>query len=70
MLGYLDGPTRSGGFGPALVPSGDLAADMAVIRAFYADKHGVVPHRSSPVRLRSEPPSTGDPVRDAPEPSG
>jgi len=70
VLGYLDGPTRSGGFGPALVPSGDLAADMAVIRAFYADKHGVVPQRSSPVRLRSEPSSPRDPAGDGPAPSG
>jgi 1-acyl-sn-glycerol-3-phosphate acyltransferase len=70
VLGYLDGPTRSGGFGPALVPSGDIASDMDVIRAFYADKHGVVPVRSSPVRLRSEPGSSPDMSGDAPEPPG
>ena len=68
VLGYLDGPTRSGGFGPTLVPSGDIGADMAAIREFYADKHGVVPQRSSPVRLRSEPPSPGGPADDAPQP--
>lgn len=54
VLGFVDGPTRRGGFGPTLVPSGDLDADMEIVRAFYVDKHGVVPDRASPVRLRTE----------------
>jgi len=58
VLTYLDGPTRTGGFGPTLVPSGDVAADMDLVRAFYADKHGVVPERSSVPRLRDEDPET------------
>jgi 1-acyl-sn-glycerol-3-phosphate acyltransferase len=58
-LGFVDGPSRSGGFGPTLEPTGDLAADMAVIRAFYADKHGVVPDRASPVVVRAEARGTG-----------
>jgi 1-acyl-sn-glycerol-3-phosphate acyltransferase len=65
VLGYLDGPTRTGGFGPTLVPSGDVAADMDTIRMFYAGKHGVVPERCSPVLLRSEssaPTASGDGV--------
>ena len=60
VLGFLDGPTRTGGFGPVLVPSGDIGADMAVVREFYADKRGVVPDRTSPVRLRGE--AVSDPV--------
>ena len=55
VLGFVDGPTRTGGFGPTIRASGDLAADMEPIRAFYADKHGVVPDRASPVVVRSEP---------------
>ena len=55
VLGFVDGPTRTGGFSPTIRPSGDLAADMETIRAFYADKHGVVPDRASPVVVRSGP---------------
>lgn len=54
VLGFLDGPTRRGGFGPTIEPSGDLAADMEIVRAFYTDKRGVVPDRASPVTLRAE----------------
>jgi 1-acyl-sn-glycerol-3-phosphate acyltransferase len=53
-LGFIDGPTRTAGFGPMLVPSGDLAADMDTIRAFYADKHGVHPAQRTEPRLREE----------------
>jgi 1-acyl-sn-glycerol-3-phosphate acyltransferase len=56
VLTYLDGPTRTGGFGPAITPSGDLAADMDVVRAFYADKRGVHPERRSTPTLAGESP--------------
>ncbi|MGQ0432383.1 MAG: 1-acyl-sn-glycerol-3-phosphate acyltransferase [Microthrixaceae bacterium] len=57
VLSYLDGPTRTGGFGPALRPTGDVRADMDVIRAFYADKQGVKPANKTEPRLRDETPS-------------
>jgi hypothetical protein len=42
------------GLGPTIELTGDVAADMDVIRAFYADKSGVRPeHRVEP-RLREE----------------
>ncbi|MFC6006906.1 1-acyl-sn-glycerol-3-phosphate acyltransferase [Angustibacter luteus] len=53
-LGFVDGPTRTMGFGPSLVPTGDVRADMDVIRAFYADKHGVHPDRRTEPRLPEE----------------
>lgn len=53
-LGFVDGPTRSAGLGPTMHLSGDVRADMDVIRAFYADKHGVHPGRGSTPRLREE----------------
>lgn len=53
-LTYLDGPTRTGGFGPTFAPTDDVVADMDVIRAFYADKHGLKPHLFTPPRLREE----------------
>lgn len=40
VLGYLDYRRRIGGIGPILYPSGNMEADMAVIRAFYADITG------------------------------
>jgi hypothetical protein len=37
-----------------LSPSGDLIADMAVIRGFYAGITGKFPDRTTPVRLVEE----------------
>jgi 1-acyl-sn-glycerol-3-phosphate acyltransferase len=54
VFGYLDYPRRRGGFGGELWPSGDLRADMDVIRAFYADKVGKFPKQFGPIRLREE----------------
>ena len=53
-LTYLDGPTRTGGFGPTFCPSDDVVADMDIVRAFYADKHGLKPHLFTPPLLREE----------------
>lgn len=53
-LGFIDGPTRTTGVGPTITLTGDVKADMDVIRAFYADKDGVRPGRGSTVRLREE----------------
>jgi len=54
VLGFLDYSRRRGGFGPPVHPSGDMAADMDRIRAFYADKVGKFPEKFGPVRLRQE----------------
>jgi 1-acyl-sn-glycerol-3-phosphate acyltransferase len=54
VLTYLDGPTRSGGFGPTFHPTDDVVADMDRIRAFYADKQGLRPDRFTPPLLREE----------------
>jgi len=37
VLGFLDYRRKAGGFGPVLVPTGDIEADMGTIRAFYAN---------------------------------
>ncbi len=60
VLAFVDGPSRTAGFGPTLRPSGDLGADMAVIRAFYADKRGVRPALRTEPRLKEEGPPAGD----------
>lgn len=53
-LGFIDGPSRTMGFGPTLQVTGDVRADMDLVRAFYADKHGIHPEKRTPPRLREE----------------
>ena len=38
VLGYLDYGRKEGGYGPTVEPSGDVDADIARIKEFYADK--------------------------------
>jgi len=54
VLGFLDYRRRRGGFGPALLASGDVTRDMDVIRAFYGDKVGKYPEKFGPIRLAEE----------------
>ena len=53
-IAFVDGPTRTCGFGPTFTPTGDVRADMDVIRAFLADKHGLKPANKTEPRLREE----------------
>jgi 1-acyl-sn-glycerol-3-phosphate acyltransferase len=55
-LGFIDGPTRTVGVGPTFTPTGDVTADMALVRAFYADKQGIHPELRTEPRLREEGP--------------
>ena len=54
VLGFIDGPTRTAGFGPTIIATSDVVADMDRIRAFYADKRGIHPHLRTEPRLREE----------------
>jgi 1-acyl-sn-glycerol-3-phosphate acyltransferase len=54
-LAFIDYPRRRIGIGTYLTPTGDPAADMAAIAAFYADKTGRHPERAGPVRLADHP---------------
>jgi 1-acyl-sn-glycerol-3-phosphate acyltransferase len=54
-LAFLDGPSRTVGWGPTFAPTGDVKADMDRIRAFYADKVGIRPAGFTEPRLRDEP---------------
>ncbi|MCU1535678.1 MAG: acyl-phosphate glycerol 3-phosphate acyltransferase [Humibacillus sp.] len=60
-LAFIDGPSRTAGFGPTMSASADVVADMDLIRAFYQDKRGVHPERRTEPRLREEdaPPRLG-----------
>jgi 1-acyl-sn-glycerol-3-phosphate acyltransferase len=53
-LSYLDYGTRKGGFGPCFMPTGDVKADMDVVRAFYRDVRAKYPEQFTPPRLREE----------------
>lgn len=53
-LAFLDGPSRTVGWGPTFALTGDVSVDMDRIRAFYADKTGIRPELASPPRLREE----------------
>lgn len=53
-LGFVDGPTRTMGMGPTFTPSGDVSADMDLVREFYADKRGFKPENRTEPRLREE----------------
>lgn len=53
-LGFVDGTTRTLGIGPSFRPTGDVTKDMDLVRAFYADKHGIHPERRTEPRLREE----------------
>lgn len=59
-LGFVDRTTMTTGLGPTIDLTGDVAADMDRIRAFYADKAGARPERRTEPRLREEQP-TPDP---------
>jgi 1-acyl-sn-glycerol-3-phosphate acyltransferase len=60
VMAFVDGPTKTTGIGPSLVPTGDVVADMDVIRAFFADKQGIRPKNRTEPRLREETPKKLD----------
>ncbi|MBW1786858.1 MAG: lysophospholipid acyltransferase family protein [Deltaproteobacteria bacterium] len=51
VLGYLDYRRKVGGIGPVLHPTGNMEADMKIVRDFYADIEGKYPKKalSAPV---------------------
>lgn len=54
VLSYLDFGRKVGGIGPAVRLTGDIAADMDEIRAFYDGKQGLRPAKMGRIRLREE----------------
>lgn len=53
-LGFVDSLTGTTGLGPTMLLTGDVPADMDRIRAFYADKRGINPERTTEPRLADE----------------
>ena len=54
QLTFLDYPTKTGGAGPLICPTGDLDRDMQTIRNFYATVRGRHPHKTSPAVILSK----------------
>jgi 1-acyl-sn-glycerol-3-phosphate acyltransferase len=54
VMSFLDYSRKIGGIGPTLQPTGEVRRDMDVLRAFYADKIGKFPGKTSPIRLLEE----------------
>ncbi len=54
VLSFLDFKRKRGGFGPAIMPSDDVKADMDQIRKFYAEMEGKYHELIGPIRLREE----------------
>jgi 1-acyl-sn-glycerol-3-phosphate acyltransferase len=53
-LGYLDYANRIAGFGPSFIPTGNVKADMDIIRKFYAGIIGKYPEKAADIRLQDE----------------
>jgi 1-acyl-sn-glycerol-3-phosphate acyltransferase len=51
-LGYADYRRKVGGIGPVFMPSGDIDADMAIIREFYSGMTGKRPEQFGEIRLK------------------
>ena len=54
VLGYIDWPNRTGGFGPTSKLTGDVHADMERIRDLYDNITGIRPQGQTSPRLREE----------------
>jgi len=52
LFGYLDYGKKRGGIARAFHPTGDIVADMAVLRDFYAEVTGKYPDQASDIVLR------------------
>jgi 1-acyl-sn-glycerol-3-phosphate acyltransferase len=54
VLGYVDSATHTAGLGTTISLTGDVTADMDLVREFYADKRGIRPDDFTPPLLREE----------------
>jgi len=54
VCGFLDYPRKVAGLGLAFIPTGDIPADMNILREFYAPIQGRYPDKTSQVRLKDE----------------
>lgn len=50
-MGFIDYSRKIGGFGPTLIPTGNIESDMEKIRAFYDTVVGKLPDKSTPAKI-------------------
>jgi len=55
LLGFIDYGRKVGGFGPVLMPTGDIEKDMETIQSFYADITGKHPGQSDKAVVKTDP---------------
>jgi len=48
VMGFIDYAQKRGGFGPTLMPSGEIESDMERIRSFYENITAKIPGKSTP----------------------
>ena len=53
VLAFVDYRSKSGGFGPAIMPSGDIDADLSIMRDFFSGIVGKNPDQAGDIRLAS-----------------
>jgi 1-acyl-sn-glycerol-3-phosphate acyltransferase len=54
VMGFLDYVRKVGGFGPSLMPTGDIDLDMKIIQAFYGNITGKHPEKSTAAMIASQ----------------
>jgi hypothetical protein len=52
VFGFFDYPNKRLGFGPMMTLTGDMDADMQVIRSFYESVGGQSPEKMGPVQMK------------------
>ena len=51
VFGFFDYPKKRLGFGPMMMLTGDVEADMTIIRSFYESVGGHAPEKTGPVQM-------------------
>jgi 1-acyl-sn-glycerol-3-phosphate acyltransferase len=51
VFGFFDYPNKRLGFGPMMMLTGDVEADMTIIRSFYESVGGQAPEKTGPVQM-------------------
>jgi 1-acyl-sn-glycerol-3-phosphate acyltransferase len=51
QLAFLDYQRKIGGFGPVIMPSGDLDADLAIMRDFFSGISGKYPDQAGDIQV-------------------
>jgi 1-acyl-sn-glycerol-3-phosphate acyltransferase len=54
LLAFLDYRRKIGGFGPLITPSGDIEADMRIMRDFFTPISGKYPEQAGEIQLMAD----------------